>query len=156
MNYPLLKLLHIAAVIIFLGNIITGHFWVHIAMKSRDLAIVRHSIKGVVRSDKVFTMPAVVVIIVGGILAAYIGNIPVLRTGWILWSIGLFSLSGVIFSARLSVVLRKMLQISSDSGDMEQKWISLDRLYKQWNIWAVTAILLPLAALVMMVLKIPA
>jgi uncharacterized membrane protein len=154
MSYPLLKLLHLAGVIIFLGNIIAGHFWIHLAMKSRDFNIVKHTIAGVMRSDRIFTIPAVTVIVVAGVLAAFYGNIPVLRTGWILWSIALFSCSGVIFSTRLSVVLRKMLDLTSHHN-REQEWNSMEYLYKQWKMWALVAIVLPFAALVMMVLKIP-
>jgi uncharacterized membrane protein len=155
MSYALLKLFHVAGVIIFLGNIITGHFWMHMAMKSKDFSIIRYSITGVMRSDKVFTMPAIFVIIVAGILAAFYGNIPILRTGWILWSIVLFSLSGVIFSTKLSVVLRKMLEVTSHQNN-EQQWNSTEQLYKQWNRWALIAIMMPFIALIMMVLKIPA
>ena len=155
MSYALLKLLHVAGVIIFLGNIITGHFWMHMAMKSKDFNIIRHSINGVMRSDRVFTMPAVFVIIAGGVLAAFYGSIPVLRTGWILWSIALFSLSGVIFSTRLSVVLRKMLEITNHQNN-EEDWNSMEHLYKQWNMWALVAIMMPFTALIMMVLKVPA
>jgi uncharacterized membrane protein len=155
MNYPLLKLLHVAGVIIFLGNIIASHFWIHLAMKSRDFNIIKHSIAGVMRSDKVFTIPAVIVIVVAGVLAAFYGNIPILRTGWILWSIILFSCSGVIFSTKLSVVLRKMLELTSHHN-REQEWNSMEYLYKQWKMWALVAIIMPFTALVMMILKIPA
>ena len=155
MYYPFLKLLHVAGVIIFLGNIIAGHFWIHLAMKSRDFNIIKHSIRGIMRSDRVFTIPAVIVIVVAGILAAFYGNISVLRTGWILWSIVLFSCSGVIFSTKLSVVLRKMLELTSHHN-REQEWNSMESLYKQWKIWAVLAIIMPFTALVMMILKIPA
>lgn len=155
MNYSLLKLIHVAAVIIFLGNIITGHFWMHLAMRSKDINIIKHSVRGVMRSDKIFTIPAVIIIISAGILAALYGNISVIRTGWIVWSIILFSLSGVIFSTRLSVILRKILELTLDNSDREKKWTSIDSLYKQWNTWAVIAILMPVTALIMMVLKIP-
>lgn len=157
MNYSLLKLLHVAAVIIFLGNIITGHFWMHLAIKSKDINIIRHSINGIMQSDRIFTIPAVVIIISAGILAAFYGNIPVLRTGWILWSIVLFSFSGVIFSTRLLVVLRKMLELTANQNvNTEQQWASIKTLYNQWNTWAMIAIAMPLLALVMMVLKVPA
>jgi len=157
MSYPLLKLLHIAAVIIFLGNIITGHFWMHMAIRSKDVNIIRHSVNGIMLSDRIFTIPAVIIIIAAGILSALYGNIPLLRTGWIIWSIVLFTLSGVIFSTKLSVMLRKMLTLTNEQHvNREQEWISINNLYRQWNTWAVVAIMLPLAALVMMVLKIPA
>jgi uncharacterized membrane protein len=155
MSYALLKLLHVAGVIIFLGNIITGHFWMHMAMESKDFEIIRYSITGVMRSDKVFTVPAIFVIIVAGIIAALYGGIPILRTGWILWSIALFSLSGVIFSTRLTAVLRKMLEVTSHQNN-ELEWNSMQHLYTQWNRWALVAIMMPVAALIMMVLKIPA
>jgi len=154
MNYSILKLLHVAGVIVFLGNIIAGHFWIHLAMKSKDFNIIKHSIRGVMRSDKVFTVPAVIVIIVAGILAAVYGHISILRTPWILWSIVLFSCSGVIFSTKLSVVLRKMLELTSHHN-REQEWNSMEDLYKQWKMWALVAIIMPFAALVMMILKIP-
>jgi len=154
MSYAVLKLFHVAGVIIFLGNIIAGHFWMHMAMRSKDFSIIKHSIVGVMRSDRVFTIPAVFVIISAGILAALHGNIQILRTGWVLWSIALFTLSGVIFSTRLSVILRKMQEIANRQYN-EQEWNSMNQLYKQWNMWAVIAITMPLAALVMMVLKVP-
>ena len=155
MSYAVLKLFHVAGVIIFLGNIITSHFWMHQAMKSKDFNILRHSINGVLRSDRVFTIPAVFVIISAGILAAIYGNIRILRTGWVLWSIALFALSGVIYSTRLSVVLLKMLEITKHKND-EQEWNSMKDLYRQWNIWALIAIMMPFTALIMMVLKAPA
>jgi len=97
----------------------------------------------------------VIVIVVAGILAAFYGHISVLRTGWILWSIVLFSCSGVIFSTKLSVVLRKMLELTSHHNS-EQEWNSMEYLYKQWKMWALVAIIMPFTALVMMILKIPA
>ena len=156
MNYSLLKLLHVTAVIIFLGNIITGHFWMHIAMKTKDLKIIRHSVQGVIQSDRIFTVPSVIFIIAGGVVAAFYGHIPVLRTGWILWSIILFSLSGVIFSTRLSVLQRKIYNLSiGDDVKTDAEWNTLANVYQQWKAWAYIAISLPLTALVMMVLKIP-
>ena len=37
MDYTYYKLIHLIAVILFLGNIITGLFWMHIAAKTKDL-----------------------------------------------------------------------------------------------------------------------
>ena len=91
--YALLKLIHIIAVIIFLGNIITGLFWMRIANKTNNLHIISFTMKGIMISDKWFTIPGVFVITAGGFSAAIQGGLPLLRTGWIFWSIVLFSLS---------------------------------------------------------------
>jgi len=156
MSYALLKLLHVTAVIIFLGNIVTGHFWMHIAMKSKDLKIIRHSILGVIKSDRIFTIPGVIFILTGGILAAIYGRIPILRTGWILWSIILFALSGFIFSTKLSAYQRKIYELSlHDSPITDLEWRTLDTVYVKWKTWGFIAISLPLTALTMMILKIP-
>lgn len=156
MIYPLLKLLHLSAVILFLGNIITGHFWMHIAMKTKDIVIIVHTIKGVIRSDRIFTVPGVIIITTGGLLAAISGSIPILRTGWILWSIILFSLSGVVFSIKLAPLQKKIYTLAGKSEISDDTdWVSLKKVYLEWKIWGMIALALPTAALVMMILKIP-
>ena len=97
MYYTYFKLLHVLAVIIFLGNIITGLYWMHIAKKTKDLKIISHTVFGVIKSDRYFTIPGVVLITTFGIIAAVHGHIPLLRTGWIFWPIVLFSISGIAF-----------------------------------------------------------
>ena len=48
MEYLYLKLIHLFAVVMFLGNIITGLFWMHIAVKTKDLKITSHTMKGII------------------------------------------------------------------------------------------------------------
>ena len=68
--YLVLKLIHVAAVIIFLGNIITGLFWKAHADRTRDVRFIAHTMHGIIRSDRWFTIPGVVVITLAGFLAA--------------------------------------------------------------------------------------
>jgi uncharacterized membrane protein len=56
MGYALFKLIHLLAVVIFLGNIITGLFWMHIAVKTRDLKIIHFTMKGIGEADRYFTI----------------------------------------------------------------------------------------------------
>ncbi len=96
--YLIFKLIHVSAVILFLGNIITGLFWKAHADRTRDPRMMANTLQGIIRSDRWFTIPGVIVITLGGFAAAIHGSIPILGTGWILWSIVLFSLSGFAFS----------------------------------------------------------
>ena len=154
MVYAFLKLLHIFAVIIFLGNIITGLFWMHIAVKSKDLKIISHSIKGVIKSDRLFTIPGVIFIILGGFMAAISGRLPLLHTGWIFWSIVLFSISGLAFAWKVAPLQKKIKNLTSNhSGDFD--WTFFKKVYSQWELWGLFSLLTPFAALVMMVLKLP-
>ena len=95
--YRLFKLLHVTAVIAFLGNITTGLFWHAHAARTRDPKLLAHTMDGIIRSDRLFTVPGVIVIILTGVAAAMHGNFPILRTGWILWTLILFTVSGLIF-----------------------------------------------------------
>ena len=155
-TYALLKLIHVFAVIIFLGNIITGLFWMRIADKTNNLSIISFTIKGIITSDKLFTIPGVIIITIGGLSAAIHGGIPLLKTGWIFWSLVLFSLSGLIFSWKVAPLQRKIHQLTVNAGKDDFNHTLYHSCLKQWEMWGLAALLTPLAAMVMMVLKIPA
>lgn len=152
--YLWLKLFHVAAVIAFLGNITTGLFWHAHAARTRDPRLLAHAVDGIIRSDRLFTIPGVVAIIVTGVGAAIIGGHPILRTPWIIWSLVLFSVSGLVFVLRvapLQVKLRALAQAGAEQGALD--WGRYRRLARTWELWGVVALLTPIAALVLMVLK---
>ncbi|MGZ8556789.1 MAG: DUF2269 family protein [Chitinophagaceae bacterium] len=154
-TYALLKLIHVFAVIIFLGNIITGLYWMKKADKTNNLSIISFTIKGIIISDKLFTIPGVIIITVGGLSTAIYGGIPLLKTGWIFWSLVLFSLSGLIFYWKLAPLQNKIYQLVKNADADNFKKLLYNSYLKQWERWGLFALLTPLCALVMMVLKIP-
>ena len=99
MTYLALKALHVFAVTMFLGNIATGVFWKEHADRTRDPRIIAHVLAGIIASDRLFTVPGVLLIIIAGVAGALVGHLPLLRTGWVFWGIVLFALSGVAFMA---------------------------------------------------------
>jgi uncharacterized membrane protein len=150
----LLKLIHISAVIAFLGNITTGLFWHAHAARTRDPKLLAHTMDGIIRSDRLFTIPGVFGIIVTGFAAAINAGYPILRTGWILWTLVLFSISGLIFMLRVAPLqrqLRALAQAAVPSGDLEHK--RYRALALRWEAWGAAALLTPVAGLVLMVLK---
>ena len=155
-NYSYLKLIHLIAVMIFLGNIVTGLFWMHIAVKTKDLKIISFVMKGIIKADRYFTLPGVVIITAGGFLAAIYGNFPILRTGWIFWSVIMFSISGLAFAFKVAPLQKKIynLTLNKDSS-IDFNWENFKKVYFEWDIWGLVALLTPLAAFVMMTLKIP-
>ena len=153
MEYTFYKLLHIIGVILFLGNIITGIFWMHIAVRTKNATIIAHTIKGIISADAIFTIPNVIIISAAGVMTAMVGHYPIMRTGWIVWPMTLFVISGVAFMAKVGPLQKKMYALvsSSESYDREK----FHALYLSGNIWGAIALLLPIAAAVMMVLKVP-
>jgi uncharacterized membrane protein len=156
MEYGYLKLIHLIAVMLFLGNIITGLFWMHIAVKTKDLKIINFTMKGIIKADRYFTIPGVIIIIAGGFLAAVYGQYPILKTGWIFWSVILFSISGLAFSFKVAPLQKKIydLTLNKDSA-ADFDWSNFGKVLFQWDLWGFIALLTPLAAFVMMTLKIP-
>ncbi len=156
MDYSFFKLIHLMAVIVFLGNIITGLFWMRLAVKTKDLTIIHHTMNGIILADRYFTIPGVIVITVAGFMAAIYGHLPILRTGWILWSIILFSISGLAFAFKVAPLQKKIYKFTlglENSADFD--WIKFHKIYFAWDIWGLIAVLTPLTAFVMMTLKIP-
>jgi uncharacterized membrane protein len=152
--YLLLKLLHIVSVIAFLGNITTGLFWHAHAARTRDPKLLAHTMDGIIRSDRWFTVPGVVGIIATGVAAAVYGGFSILGTGWILWTLILFGVSGAVFGiwvAPLQRQLREYAAASQQSGTFD--YSRYRRLALRWEFWGAVALLTPVAGLVLMVLK---
>ena len=154
MTYLLLKLIHVVAVILFLGNIITGLFWKFHADGTRDPKVIAHAFEGIIRADRWFTIPGVITIVLAGVGAAIQGRIPILGTGWIFWSIVLFIISGIAFSVKVAPLQRRIVRMARagiDSGQMD--WNLYHTLSRSWEFWGLVAVLTPVGAVILMVLK---
>lgn len=148
------KLLHIASVIAFLGNITTGLFWHAHAARSRDPALLAFTMEGIIRSDRLFTLPGVFGILVSGVATAMQRQLPILGTSWILATVVLFSVSGLVFMIRLAPLQRQLLALAqggAHSGSFE--YSQYHALARRWEVWGALALATPLAGLVFMVLK---
>lgn len=152
--YLMIKLIHLISVIVFLGNITTGLFWHAHAARTRDPMILAHTMEGIIRSDRLFTVPGVIGIVISGIAAAIYGQFPILGTGWILWTIILFTISGIIFAFVVSPLQRQMFALAkagTPTGKFE--YARYRALALRWEIWGAGALLTPFAGLLLMVLK---
>ena len=152
--YLALRALHVFSIVIFLGNIITGLFWHAHAAGTRDARVLAHAIAGIIRSDRIFTIPGVVGILVSGVVLAMKGRYPLLRTGWILWPVILFSISGLAFMFQVAPLQRKlhvMAQAGAEQGSFQ--FAAYRKLAMSWEWWGAIALVTPLAALIIMILK---
>jgi uncharacterized membrane protein len=151
MVYLYLKFFHVLFVILFLGNITVGVFWKMFAQKSKDPEKIAFAFKGIIKADKYFTMPGVIGIIIFGVGGAMHGGLPILGTGWILWSIILFVISGAAFMAKLVPLQKQIAALASDKEKFN--WDEYHRLAKQWDFWGFIALVTPYLATILMVVK---
>lgn len=149
MSYQIWKLIHVLAVVAFLGNITTGVFWGHHAHRSGDPRLIAATFRGIIASDRWFTNSGVIVLVVAGILAAVRGGFPILGTGWILWSLVLLVISGIAFAARIAPQQRRIVAIASGTWDQA----AYQAAYRSWQLWGALGLMAPLLATALMVLK---
>jgi uncharacterized membrane protein len=154
LDYLWWKLVHVLAVVLFLGNIVTGIFWKGHADRTGDPRLMAHAVEGVILSDRWFTLPGVALIVVGGVGAAVAGDWPILGTGWILWSLALFGISGLAFTLRVAPLQRRLAHLAregAERGPFDRA--AYDAASRRWGAWGLVALLTPLLAAALMVLK---
>jgi uncharacterized membrane protein len=88
-----------------------------------------------------------VILLAGGLGAAFVGHIPILSTGWLLWGIVAFILSGLAFGP-LSRAERR-ISTAAHAGNLQEYAESS----KGWNLWGTLALIFPIIAFVLMILK---
>jgi uncharacterized membrane protein len=114
--YFILVLIHVMAVIIFLGNITITPFWKLQAEKTKDRLHILNTWEGIIRADRFFTMPGVTILLIFGISAALHGGFNLISTGWIFWSIIMYIISGATFMASVVPIQKKIVALAKDEA----------------------------------------
>ena len=151
MVYLILVLIHVIAVVIFLGNITIAPFWKANAEKKKDRLLILNAWEGIIRADKLFTMPAVILLLIFGIGGALHGGFNLISVGWIFWSIILYVISGAAIMIRVVPIQKKIVALAKDEANFS--WDGYNKLAKQWDIWGSVATITPWIALILMVIK---
>lgn len=153
-TYLWIKVLHLAAVVVFLGNIFTGLFWKAIADRSGDVKIMAHTLHGIIVSDRWFTIPGVVLLSAAGLANAVMGHYRILSTRWLLWSIVAFAISGAIFAVRIGPLQRQLRDCARAGVDTGALDVPLyRRLSREWEFWGAVSLVLPVLAFILMIVR---
>jgi len=153
MTYLAFKSLHIAGVVLFLGNIIITGVWKVLADHTAEPKIVAYAQRLVTVTDFIFTAGGVVLILIGAYGMVWTGGLDPVHTTWLLWGQGLFIASGLIWVAILIPIQIKQARMARGFARGEAIRERYWRLGRQWAIWGTVATLLPLANLYFMVFK---
>ena len=152
MQYAIMKTVHILAVVLFLGNIITAVFWKLHGDFAGTLEARAQALDGVIKADRIFTLPSVALIVITGVWMALTLKISFLTT-WILWALVLFGFSGACFSLFVGPLQKKLLANvrAGQAGNWNQA--EYDRVSTAWKYWGLAATVTPLAVVFLMVAK---
>ena len=154
MIYDILVFVHLVGVVLFFAGFSSSLFLRFRADRARDPKIIAYSFSLINFNDKWFTPLAILLIVAGGFGAAIVAGLPVFGTGWILWSLVLFGVSGLIFLLRalpLQHRIERLAAAKSEFGELD--WTNYRAVSSVWARWATTAFLAVVVAFVLMVFK---
>lgn len=147
-------LIHIGAVVVFMGTIVTALFWQRAAERTGNPGIIAHTYHMLNRFDVLLTPISIVAIALSGVLLAQFAELSIVGTGWIFWSLVAWGASGVLFMVRLFPIQRRL---ECEANDAEQKMdpgiLTHMRTGKQWAHWAHLTLVGIVVAFCLMVLK---
>jgi uncharacterized membrane protein len=145
--------LHIAGVILSIGNFIVTAFWKIRADAQKDAAIIHHSVKNVMLADYLFTLPGTILILGSGLIMAIKANLPMAGFNWLTLSLILFGITGALWLFILIPVQRKMIQLSSKMMDNQEIAPDYQRSSFLWAVAGVIATVLPIVIMYFMIMK---
>lgn len=152
-TYLILKTVHIVGAILFLGNIIITGWWKFMANRTKKPEVIAFAQRQVTLTDFVFTAGGATLLFAAGIANIILYDIDIMATPWILWGLALFSLSGIIW---LTILIPIQIKQAHEAKRFTTKTIISQEYWNretQWYIYGIIATLLPLASVLLMVVK---
>jgi uncharacterized membrane protein len=153
--YLALKVVHVLAVVLFLGNISLAMVWKLDADRTKDPVVMAHVLRGIVLGDRWVTIPSVIALIASGITMAVLGKLPLLHVDWIWQSMSLLGLSGALYVYPIGPDQRHLLELARTARENGANidWPVYQSVSRRWLYAGWLAILAPAAAVALMVLK---
>ena len=151
--YEWLKFLHVFGVVLFVGNIIVSALWKTRADRTGDLATVAFAQRTVALADWAFTLPGVLLVLVGGYGMAAKRPWPLHGLPWLEWGQSLFFAAVLIWLIVLVPTQRRLIALSDAARRAGTAQPEFARLSRRWAVWGGIATVLPIIVLFLMVTK---
>lgn len=151
--YQMLVLLHVGGVVVFIGSIVTALFWQRAAERSQNRPVIAHTYCVLNRLDVLLTPMAVITIAVTGVFMAKLGGLQIIGTGWIVWSLIAWAVSGVLFTTVLFPLQRRLERVANSDALWIESQGTYTYLAKRWTYWAHLTLAGIVIAFVLMIVK---
>jgi uncharacterized membrane protein len=152
MSILLIKFFHILGAVFFVGNIIVSAVWKVLADRSGDLAVIRYATRTVNRTDLLFTVGGILLLLgAGHAMAPEYGGVAANK--WIVWSYVLLIASGMIWALILLPVQISQTRLLNKLGSLDTIPARYWKLATVWAVAGTVASVLPVIAIYLMVAK---
>ena len=151
--YAIYKFIHVLGVIFLVGNVSVTSIWKVFADRTRNPAVVSFAQRLVTHTDWTLTGGGVALTMIGGYGMAWEAQLPLMQVPWLLWSQGLFLMSGLtwlLVLIPLQVVQSRQASVFDMAGSIPPSYY---RLARWWITWGVLATVPLIAALYVMITK---
>ncbi|ALL14784.1 DUF2269 family protein [Caulobacter henricii] len=141
--YTLLKVAHVIGAAVLLGTGAGIAFFMLMAHRSRDPAVIAHTAGIVVLADTVFTASAVILQPITGAALAHLAGYPLL-SGWIGLSLVLYVVTGLCWLPVVWIQIRLRdlaLQAAESGAPLPERYFRLFRLWFVLGFPAFAAVL---------------
>jgi uncharacterized membrane protein len=150
MLYLLLKLTHILAAIVAVGANLSYVPWLVRSARSQDPAQVEYALRGIKFLDDWLANPSYVLVLLTGLLMAYVGGYNLLETSWMLVALGLFGSMAVVGLGLYTPTLSRQIRVLDTDGLQSVAYRQIDR--RQTGL-GIVLFVMALTILTIMVLK---
>ncbi|WP_020592550.1 DUF2269 family protein [Kiloniella laminariae] len=137
MDYLLLKWIHIVSSTILFGTGIGSAFYMFVANRSRNPAVIYFVVRQVVRADWIFTTPAVIIQLLTGLALVEVTGAS-FEESWLFWGLALYFFAGacwlpvVWLQIRMSTILQHCVENQTELPPRywhyDRWWIALGTL----------------------------
>ncbi|HEY0331215.1 MAG TPA: DUF2269 family protein [Rhodopseudomonas sp.] len=151
--YDVLKALHVLGVVLLVGNVTITAYWKVLADRTNDPKIVAHAQHGVNAADWIFTLAGIALVMIGGYGAAYLHDLPLFSSVWLVAGQILFAVSGMMWLGILVPLQIRQGRAARGFAALDRIPLSYLRDAQKWLVWGIIATVPLVAATVIMVLK---
>lgn len=146
-----LKFLHIAGVVVFIGNMVITAVWKALADSTGDSAIAAYAQRLVLLTDKYLLIPSIAVLTTTGYVHAHRLGIPIWTDPSFLTAQVLFFASGIIWALVLRPVQHRQMNMANEFAKGARLTGEYMALTRRWLVWGVIATVLPVGSMFFMI-----
>jgi len=147
-----LRWLHVIGATVLLGTGAGIAFFMFMANRTRDPALISHTASVVVVADMVFTASAVIVQPISGVLLAQLIGWP-LTQGWLMLSIALYLVTGLCWLPVVWIQIQLRNMARDAAKNRQPLPARYHKLYRVWFVLGIPAFLSVLAIIWLMLRK---
>lgn len=134
----IIEIIYCLVTILFIGNMLFGLYWKIRADHSGDTKIISHTFKGIFYSDRIITLPTIIVITFLNYFINTNKVLPIVSLNVLVLVPLLFSFGVLIFIFKVNPIRQKLFLLAYNSTrDSEFDNELYKRLSTQWAFWGI-------------------